>query len=133
MSVYLDTNVIVRHLTGDPPGQARSATRFLAAADELVVTDVIVAETVYVLESFYEVPRAAVADLLRSVMAFGPIRVNDEGLLFRALEIYEVHRLDYAEASLVASAESGDTGTVISFDRAVSRMTTVTHVDPSRP
>jgi len=114
VSVYLDTNVIVRHLTGDPPGQARSATRFLAAADELVVTDVIVAETVYVLESFYEVPRAAVADLLRSVMAFGPIRVNDEGLLFRALEIYEVHRLDYAEAYLVASAESGDTGTVIS-------------------
>jgi hypothetical protein len=41
LSAFLDTNVLIRHLTGDPPAQARRATAFLAAADELLVPDLI--------------------------------------------------------------------------------------------
>lgn len=67
MSAFLDTNVLIRHLTGDPPAQARRARAFLAAADELLVPDLIVAEVVYVLESFYEVARERVAQLVRAV------------------------------------------------------------------
>jgi len=125
MSAFVDTNVIVRHLTGDRP-----ATTFLAGADELLLTDVIVAETVYVLESFYEVPCERVAELLRAVLAFGPVTVIDESLLLRALEVYETARLDYAEAYLVACAEVSGVGAVASFDRAISRVPTVRHVVP---
>jgi len=32
MNAFIDTNIIVRHLTGDPPDMADRATRFLAAA-----------------------------------------------------------------------------------------------------
>jgi predicted nucleic acid-binding protein len=62
LSAFLDTNVLIRHLTGDPPEQARQATAFLAQADELLVADLIVAEVVFVLESFYEVARERVAE-----------------------------------------------------------------------
>lgn len=58
LSVFLDTNVLIRHLTGDPSAQARRATAFLATADELLVPDLIVAEVVFVLESFSEVGRS---------------------------------------------------------------------------
>jgi predicted nucleic acid-binding protein len=130
MSAFVDTNVIVRHLTGDPPELARRATAFLADADELLLADLIVAETVYVLESFYEVPRARVAELVRAVIAFPPVAVLDEALLLRALEVYEVDRLDFAEAYLVASAEISGVGAVASFDKAVGRVKTVKHVIP---
>lgn len=63
VSVFLDTNVLIRHLTGDPPVQARRATAFLVAADELLVPDLVVAEVVFALESFYEVKRERVAEL----------------------------------------------------------------------
>ena len=56
MSAFLDANVLIRPLTGDPPAQARRATAFFERADELLV-----AEVVYVLEYFYEVERARVA------------------------------------------------------------------------
>ncbi|MHB8190794.1 MAG: PIN domain-containing protein [Ferrimicrobium sp.] len=61
MSAFIDTNVLVRHLVGDPPDMAARATAYLAKETELVVADLIVAETVYVLEYFYEVrdPRLA--------------------------------------------------------------------------
>jgi predicted nucleic acid-binding protein len=69
LSAFIDTSIIVRHLTGDPPAMAPRATRFLAAESGLLVADVIVAETVYVLESFYEAPRDQVVEAIRSMIA----------------------------------------------------------------
>jgi predicted nucleic acid-binding protein len=119
VSAFVDTNVLIRHLTGDPPAQAARATRLLAEADQLLLPDLIVAEIVYVLESYYEVPRPRVAELVRAVVAFPAIGVVDEALLLRALEVYEVHRLDFADAYLVAQAETSGVNAVVSTIRRV--------------
>ena len=132
MTAFLDTNVLVRHLTGDPPDLAQRATEFLAEAEELLVPDLIVAEVVYVLESFYEVERPRVAELVRAVVAFPAITVIDQDLLLRAIEIYEVDRIDFAEAYLVACAERSGIDTVASFDRSIDRVGTVRRVEPGR-
>ena len=131
MSAFLDTNVLIRHLTGDPPAQARRASAFLERAGELLVPDLIVAEVVYVLESFYEVERQRVAELIRAIIGFPAIVVVDEPLLLRALEVYEVDRLDFAEAYLVASAEATGVETIASFDREIDRVATVQRIEPS--
>ena len=131
MSAFLDTNVLIRHLTGDPPAQARRASAFLERAEELLVPDLIVAELVYVLESFYEVERQRVAELVRAIIGFPAIVVVDEPLLLRALEVYEVDRLDFAEAYLVASAEATGVETIASFDREIDRVATVQRIEPS--
>lgn len=132
MSAFVDTNILIRHLTGDPPGQAARATRFLAEADELLLADLIVAEVVYVLESFYEVERSRVAELVRSILAFDPMRVVDGELLLRAVEVYEIERLDFAEAYLVAAAERSGVDAVASFDRSIDRVATVRRIEPDR-
>jgi predicted nucleic-acid-binding protein len=131
LSAFLDTNVLIRHLTGDPPGQARRATAFLGRAEELLVPDLIIAEVVYVLESFYEVKRQRVAELVRAVIGFPAIVVVDEPLLLRALEVYEVDRLDFGEAYLVASAEASGVETIASFDRTIDRLATIQRATPS--
>lgn len=56
MSAFVDTNILVRHRTGDPSDMADRATAYFAAASELYLTDLAVAETVYVLEWFCEAP-----------------------------------------------------------------------------
>lgn len=131
MSVFLDTNILIRHLSGDPPEQARRATAFLAAADELLLPDLIVAQVIFVLESFYEVERERLAELVRAVISFEPIVVVDVPLLLRALEVYEVDRLDFAEAYLVTSAEASGVGKIASFDRSIDQIATVERVEPS--
>ena len=131
MTAFVDTNVLVRHLTGDPPAQAARATRYLQGAHELLVPDLILAEVADVLESFYETPRSQVATTLRSVLAFPAIRVLDVDLLQRAVEVYDVHRLDFADAYLVASAERTGIGVIASFDRGIDRVTTVRREEPS--
>lgn len=130
MNAFVDTNVLVRHLTGDPPGLAARATRFLAAEAELLLTDLVAAETVYVLESFYRAPRAQVAEALRSLIAFQSIICVDPAMLLRAVEVYETDRLDFAEAYLVACAESTEVGRIASFDRSLDRVDTVERIEP---
>ena len=130
MTAFVDTNIIIRHLTGDPPDLAARATAFLSASSELLLADLIVAETVYVLESFYDVPRVAVAELIRAVIAFPVMRTLDPALLLRSVEIYETHGVDFAEAYLAASAEVAGVAHVASFDRPLDRVMSITRIEP---
>jgi predicted nucleic acid-binding protein len=130
VTAFIDTKVLIRHLTGDPPELAARATRYLANAEHLLLADLILAEVAYVLESFYETPRVQVATTLRAVLAFSAIRVLDADLLQRAVEVYEIHRLDFADAYLVASAERTGVGVIASFDRSIDRVTTVRREEP---
>ena len=132
MSAFVDTNILVRHLTGDPPDMAARATAYLESERELLLTDLVAAETVYVLESFYEVPRQQVAEAVRSLIAFESVVCVDPALLLRAAEVYETERVDFAEAYLVACAESTGVGTIASFDRSLDRVPSIERIEPPR-
>ena len=127
---FVDTNVLVRHLTNDPPAQAKRATALLRDAHELILTDLVLAEMVYVLESFYDVLRTEIARMARSLLAFPSIETADHELLLRTVEIYEVLRLDFAEAYLSALAEMSDVKRVASFDRQIDRVKSIERVEP---
>jgi predicted nucleic acid-binding protein len=130
LSAFVDTNILVRHLTGDPPEMAASATAYLGTERELLLTDLVAAETVYVLESYYDVPRDQVAAAVRSLVAFDSIVCVDPAVLLRAIEVYETDRIDFAEAYLVACAESTGVGKVASFDRSIDRVDTIERIEP---
>lgn len=82
------------------------------------------------LESFYEVERQRIAELMRAAIALPSIKTVDRASLLRALEVYEVERLDFAEAYLVAQAEATGVNTILTFDRTVDRIATVTRQEP---
>lgn len=54
LTAFVDTKVITRHLTGDPPDMAKRATAALAGGPALLLTDLPVAECIYVFEFFYD-------------------------------------------------------------------------------
>ena len=130
MSAFVDTNILVRHLTGDPAELAVRATRYLEVESALLLADLIVAETVYVLESFYEAPREQVAEAIRSLLAFHSIISVDPALLLRAVEVYETDGLDFADAYLVACAESTGVNLVASSDKSLDRVGTIGRIEP---
>jgi len=109
---------------------AAKATAALAGGEDLLLSDLVLAECVFVLESFYEVERQRAAELMRAAIALPSIAVLDAPLLLRALEIYEVDRLDFAEAYLVACAEATGVSAVMSFDRAIDHVRTVRRIEP---
>ena len=130
VSAFIDTKVLVRHLTGDPPEMAARATEYLRVEDELLLVDLVVAEAVYVLESFYESPRTAIAESIRSLLAMESLIVVDAPLLLRAVDVFENDQIDFSEAYLVACAETTGVSRVASFDRSIDRITTVVRIEP---
>jgi predicted nucleic acid-binding protein len=130
LSAFVDTNVLIRHLTGDPPEMAKRATALLASPTRLLLADLVLAECVYVLESFYEVERTRVAELMRAAILLPTIETVDAASLLRALESYELDRFDFAEAYLVALAEATGVNEIVSFDRSIDRVESVTRVEP---
>jgi predicted nucleic-acid-binding protein len=102
----------------------------LAGNHELVLTDVILAEAVFVLESFYRLGRGEIASLARSMLALPSVEAPGLDPLLRALELYELDRLDFAEAYVAASAELSGIRRVASFDRQIDRVPSVLRVEP---
>ena len=64
------------------------------------------------------------------MIAFPPVVVLDAPLLLRPLEVYEVDRLDFAEAYLVACTEASGVEAIASFDRSIDRVATVRRIQP---
>jgi predicted nucleic-acid-binding protein len=120
MSGFLDTNVIVRYLTGDPPSMAEQAARILTNEADLYVTDVVIAEVDHVLSSVYQVPRETIVDHLITLMQrsnitpFGlPKDVVIQGLLL----CRPSGRVSIPDAMLWAAVRSSTTRLVYTFDR----------------
>lgn len=130
MIAHLDTNVLVRHLTGEPAAQAAAATRLLEVSSDLVLDDVIIAELVYVLESVYRLGRERIAVILESVIEHPSIRIEDPLVIHVALRHYERLDIDFADAYVAASASVDGVRAVASFDRDLDRVATVRRIDP---
>jgi len=72
-SLFVDTNLIVRHLVQDHEKHARAAAKLFAACDrgELVlhILPVVLAECVFVLDSFYQHARSDIAGALSRLIS----------------------------------------------------------------
>jgi uncharacterized protein len=115
----VDTNVLLRYLIGDVPAQAAAATAFMerleAGAERAEITETVIAEAVWTLESFYEVPRVEIAEKLAGLLTFKGVQVPRKGTLIRALARFGSSSADFVDCLLAALAEKRKL-TIYSFD-----------------
>ena len=119
MSGFLDTSVIVRYLTGDPPELAEQAAKIIDEDDNLLVTDVVLTETAYVLTSVYQVPREVVVDHLVAFLQkenISPFALDKSLVLHALLLCRPSGRVSFADAMVWAAARSSSTKVVYSLD-----------------
>ena len=121
MAALLDTSVLVRYLTLDPPSQGREAAALIDSSEELLITCVGLAETGYVLSRNYQLDRAVVVDALIGLLGKDNIRILD---LPKAMAIEALHlcrpsgRVSHADALEWAAARHSGTTTVYTFDQS---------------
>ena len=137
MTQLLDTNVLVRHVSGAPANQSRAATALLKGADDgdLLLTDVHIAEFVWVLQSsIYQADRQTISAALEAILALPAISVANPSLLQDAIDIYLQRAMNWTDAYLIASARAVKATDVVSFDRFDARIDGlgVRRVDPER-
>lgn len=127
-SIFVDTNLIVRHLVQDHEKHARTAAKLFAACDrgELVlhILPVVLAECVFVLESFYEHARGEIASALARLVSSAGVEVVDLPVHLDALERYGRSKVHFVDCVIAANAAS-EHKAVASFDRDLRKFTDV--------
>ena len=119
MSGFLDTSIVVRYLTGDPPLLAEQAAEIIDRGENLKITDVVIIETAYVLISVYEIEREVVVDNLITFMQkknISPFAL-EKGLVLQALLLCRPSgRISFADAMIWAAARSAGSKSIYSLD-----------------
>ena len=123
METYLlDANVVLRFLRRDEPTMAAATDALFARAERgevrLVLDSLILAEVVFVLQSFYKVKREAIVIALQDMInSGGAVETDRPAVIYDALERYRQHpQVDFGDAMLEALA-AGRNLTITSFAR----------------
>jgi predicted nucleic acid-binding protein len=130
----VDTNILLRFLSGEPVRQAEAAKKLFsdAAAGEVVldVSPVIVAETIYTLLSFYGVERKEAVEKLLMLLRQPGLKIRDAAQVFSALERLRATNVGFADAFLAAGGAEENVA-VASFDRDLDKFPDITRFEPA--
>jgi predicted nucleic acid-binding protein len=116
----IDTNLIVRYLVQDHGKHARAAEKLFDACDRgeliLVVLPVVLAECVFVLDSFYGRPRADIASALGTLISSPGVEINDAAVHLDALKRYRQTKIHFVDC-LIAATAAAENAPVATFDQ----------------
>jgi predicted nucleic acid-binding protein len=133
---FIDTDVIIRLLTGDDPEKQAAATALFEQVEQgtLTVTapDTVIADAVYVLSSprLYHLARSEVRELLTALVHLPHFQVQNRLAISRALELYGSSKLDFGDVLIIASMEQQHSQILYSHDADFDRFDGIIRQEP---
>lgn len=104
----VDTNLIVRYLVQDHEKHARAASKLFDSCDrgdvEIIVLPVVLAECVFVLESFYGHLRGLIASTLERLISSPGVEISEVTVRLDALKRYQGTRAHFVDCLIAATA-----------------------------
>ena len=121
----LDTNVLVRFLVRDDKKQAEIVYRLFKRAESknepFFVPLLVVLETIWVLESVYEIPREEIRASLQKLLLMPILLFEAQSALQRTLSSAQTNKIDLADLLIAHSAKFSNCDGVLTFDKKASK------------
>jgi predicted nucleic-acid-binding protein len=125
--IGIDTNVIVRLIVNDDERQSRAAERFIqehcSAESPAYVSNVVLAETVWVLETVYGYDRAGVADALTLCLEVEQIEFDSPADIAAAIEDFRRGQVEFVDCLIGRTNLFDGCEYTATFDRKASQLT----------
>ena len=122
--ILIDTNVVVRYLVQDEPRHAAVAGQLFAASDRgemaLILLPEVLAESVFVLGSVYDLSRSQIAKALHGLVAAPGVQIPNPDIYIEVLKRYATSSLHFVDCVLAATASVSATP-LATFDRALAK------------
>ncbi|MHB1345810.1 MAG: PIN domain-containing protein [Thermoleophilia bacterium] len=119
-AVFVDTNVFLRYLTNDVPEQAAAAEKLFRQASagtvQLVTNTMVVAELVWVMESYYRLAKPETQQRALAVATMEGLDVPGVDVVVQALLDYVDKNVDYIDAYNAAWARHRAIESIATFD-----------------
>ena len=127
--IALDTNVLVRFLVDDEPGQARTAREFLEQLSReqpgFVCREVIV-ELVWVLERTYGFSRERIEGVLDALIATDELQIEASDDVARAALQYGRGGAGFSDLMIAAAAQRAGAQSLYTFDQKAAQIPNAT-------
>lgn len=123
--LWVDANVLVRFLTGEPPELAERSAALMSRAESgevvLVLPSLIVAEVIWVLKSFYRYSMDEIARVLIPLISAVGVETEDREIMVQAITLAQKHNVSFIDAALALKAVHHKES-VCSFDNDFKRL-----------
>ena len=124
----VDTNLIVRYLVQDHERHAKAAGKLFDGCDRgdvvVVVLPAVLAESVFVLDSFYEHARGDIASALGRLISSPGVEISDAAIHLDALDRYRRTKIHFVDCLIAATAAAENTP-IASFDQEFRKFSDV--------
>ena len=121
----IDTNILIRFLTGDDERQAKKVYSIFKAAEserkELFVPLLVVLEMIWVLESVYEVLRIEILESIKDLLLMPVLKFDHQTVLRKLLLSAQGNNHDLSDLLIAHSAKVNGCETVITFDKKAAK------------
>ncbi|HEX5715839.1 MAG TPA: type II toxin-antitoxin system VapC family toxin, partial [Thermoanaerobaculia bacterium] len=123
--IGLDTNILIRLLVRDDPGQTALAERLLQEAadngEPCFISDPVLCEVEWVLESNYRAKRGDVLAAVQELLAGDLFVFEDREILREAIVRYQESKADFSDCLIGAKARARGARTTYTFERVLAQ------------
>lgn len=118
---FVDTNLFLRYFLNDIPAQADAVEAIFTQARtgnlELITNELIIAEVVWVLESFYQLEREMIRKCVLSILNTPNLRVSSANIITQAIDVYVSKNIDFIDAFSTSWMQINHIKAAYTFDK----------------
>ncbi len=123
--IGLDTNVLVRYLSQDDPGQARIATELIenqcSKKHPAFINHIVLCETIWVLERAYNVKKALLSQIMEKILKTEQFNIQQIDMVWRAFKEFQKNKADFADCLLSQINLENECDETVTFDKTAAK------------
>lgn len=121
----LDTNVLVRFLVKDDEPQAKKVYTLFKQAETdknyFYVPLLVVLETIWVLDSVYEIPRKEILDSINEILLMPILKFEAQPTIQRFIFSARENKIDLSDILIACAAKISGCEKILTFDKRASK------------
>ena len=117
---FIDTNIILRYLTGDDSQKAKKSEQLFqktsTGQETLYTSTLVIAEVVWTLEKFYKLRKDQIVACIQKILNTPHFECDEKDVLMTAIGLYQLKGIDFIDAYNAVIMETKSIDTVYSYD-----------------
>jgi predicted nucleic acid-binding protein len=131
---FLDTNVLLRYLTGDDEDKAEQALDLLLRVErgeeKVITSPLVIFEIIFTLQKMYRVPRQKISELVLPIIFLRGLHLPDKEVYSRAFDLYITKNISFADAYNASYMLSKEIRDIYSWDTDFDKIDGITRIEP---
>jgi uncharacterized protein len=123
----IDSNVLLRYLTWDDPEKAQKCKelfkRLEFGTETAILLEITLAEVIWTLQRFFKLEKSFIRDILKPILNFKGLRIQNKEIILRALDKYVNHNVDFPDV-YISELSKKLKAKVYSYNKDLSKLGT---------